>query len=122
MIQKETILWSMDNSGARWVQCIHLCKVKLRAYASAGELILLSVKSCKRDAKFSKGSKHVGVITQVSKNAVRRGGESVFFSRNALVLVKAGVTPVGTRILGPVCLELRLFGHLRVISLALFTV
>lgn len=122
MIQKGTQLVVMDNSGAKIVRCIHIYNVKERGYGQPGDRILISVRQRLASKQVEKGNKFSAVISQISKQWVRYGGESIRFTRNAVVLLKNSEMPVGTRVLGPVMLELRMFGYSRIISLALFTI
>jgi len=121
MLQKGSLLTVIDNSGAKLVKCIHVYDVKNFAIGVAGRRILVSVRKYLSSKGVSKGSKWQGVIAKVAKPTTRPGGECIFFSTNAVVLLKNFDTPLGSRILGPVMLELRLSGHVRIVSLSLFT-
>jgi large subunit ribosomal protein L14 len=122
MIRKGSFLDVMDNSGASVVKCIHVYGVKERGYGRSGDRILVSVRERLQAKTISKGNKFSGIITQVAKAALRNGGESIRFTRNAVVLLKTADMPLGTRVLGPVMLELRMFGYVRIVSLSVFTV
>lgn len=122
MIFKETHLKVVDNSGAKVVKCIHIYKVGLRKYALPGDRIVVSIREKLSNSDIEIGSIHQAVVVWVKKGLIRSGGERVSFSDNAVVLLKNDDVPLGTRILTPVMLELRLRGYLKVISLAIFTV
>ena len=122
MVYKETILRVIDNSGVGLVKCIHIYGVGNRKYAKAGDLVLVSVFRVDRGSVIKKGKLFKAVVVRTVKESMRLGGESVKFSDNSVVLLKNDLTPVGSRILGPVSFALRNSGFLRVISLAYITI
>ena len=122
MIFKETHLKVVDNSGAKIAKCIHIYGVGGRDYAKPGDKIVVSIRQKYSNTAIEIGSIHKAVVVIVKKGIVRSGGEKISFSENGVVLLKNDDVPLGTRILTPVMLELRLRGYLKVISLSLFTI
>ena len=118
MIQTETNLSIADNSGAKRVQCIKVLGGSKRKFASVGDVIVVSVKEAIPKGKVSKGDVHQAVIVRTAKELLRNDGSTIKFDSNAAVLINAQGEPVGTRIFGPVCRELRAKKQMKIISLA----
>ena len=91
MIQNETRLNVADNTGAKEVLVIRCLGGSRRRSASIGDIV-------------------VGVR--------RANGSYIKFDDNAAVIIKDDLTPVGTRIFGPVARELRDKGFMKIVSLA----
>ena len=106
MIHIGTILNISDNSGARKVSCIKICKSKKKS-ASVGDLILISVKSLrsskKSSVKVKKGDMYKAVILRVKKFKVNfpLNFGSISCVENAVVLLNKQKKMIGSRILGP---------------------
>ena len=61
---------------------------------------------------------HRAVIVRTAKDVRRADGSVIRFDGNAAVLINKNQEPIGTRIFGPVCRELRARGAMKIISLA----
>ena len=118
MIQVETNLDVADNSGARRVQCIKVLGGSKRKTAQVGDIIVVSVKDAIPRGRVKKGDVHRAVIVRTAKEVRRPDGSAIRFDRNAAVLINKQQEPIGTRIFGPVTRELRVKGHMKIISLA----
>ncbi|MFC3677577.1 MULTISPECIES: 50S ribosomal protein L14 [Ferrovibrio] len=118
MIQVETNLDVADNSGARRVQCIKVLGGSKRKTAQVGDIIVVSVKDAIPRGRVKKGDVHRAVIVRTAKEIRRPDGSAIRFDRNAAVLINKQQEPIGTRIFGPVTRELRVKGHMKIISLA----
>ena len=118
MIQMQTNLDVADNSGARRVQCIKVLGGSKRRYASVGDIIVVSVKEAIPRGRVKKGDVMRAVVVRTAKAIRRADGSVIRFDRNAAVLVTPQGEPVGTRIFGPVVLELRSRNHMKIVSLA----
>lgn len=128
MIQTQTHLKVIDNSGARQVQCIKVLGGSRRKVASVGDIIMVAVKESvsrgpmrkgeSQKLSVKKGEVHRALIVRCKKEISRQDGSGLRFDENAVVLVNAQGVPLGTRILGPVSRELRNLGFMKVISLA----
>lgn len=117
MIQMQTKLLVADNSGARTVMCIKVLGGSKRRTASVGDVIKVSIKDAIPRAKVKKGEVYSAVIVRVKKDLPRNDGSTISFGSNAVVLLNAQKQPIGTRVFGPVCRELRK-GFMKIISLA----
>ena len=120
MIQRESRLGVADNSGARVIQCIGIPGASHRRYAGVGDVIVASVKEAIPNAPepVRSGTVVRAVIVRVKKNVGRPDGTHIRFDDNAAVILTERMTPVGTRIFGPVARELRERGYMRIVSLA----
>lgn len=112
MIQKETYLEVADNSGAKVVSCFHLIGSSGKKVAFVGDLIKAAVKDAIPGQKVKKGDIVTGVIVRTRKPYRRADGSYIAFGDNAVVLLTSGedMTPIGSRIFGPVARELRASG------------
>jgi len=118
MIQKLSQIKITDNSGAKLVQCINL-KGKS---ASIGDIITVSVKTARSAGKVSKGQIYKALIIRTKKNMLRNDGTLLSFEDNAAVIINSTGSPIGTRIFGPVPKEIRLKGHIKLMSISPFVV
>ena len=118
MIQTESRLNIADNSGAKEVLCIKVLGGSKRKYASVGDTIVVTIKEAMPRGKVKKGTVHKAVIVRTRKELKRSDGSTIKFDSNAAVLINAQGEPVGTRIFGPVCRELRFRNQMKIISLA----
>jgi large subunit ribosomal protein L14 len=118
MIQMQSNLDVADNSGAKRVQCIKVLGGSKRRFAGVGDVIVVSIKEAQPRGKVKKGDVHRAVIVRTSKDIHRPDGSTIRFDGNAAVLVNKNEEPIGTRIFGPVCRELRAKNFMKIISLA----
>lgn len=118
MIQQETRMRVADNSGARELSVIKVLGGTRRRYANIGDVVVCSVKSATPGGAVKKGQVVKAVIVRSKRGLKRVDGSVIRFDDNAAVIIKDDLTPVGTRIFGPVTRELRTEGFMRIISLA----
>ncbi len=118
MIQQETRMRVADNSGARELSVIKVLGGTRRRYANIGDVVVCSVKSATPGGAVKKGQVVKAVIVRSKRGLKRVDGSVIRFDDNAAVIIKDDLTPVGTRIFGPVTRELRSEGFMRIISLA----
>ena len=122
MIQKQTYLNVIDNSGAKTVCCIHISKGYRRRYANIGDIIVVSVKNLriKRRAlsKIKKGDVLNALIVRSKKFKIFSIKNSFSFSENSVILLNTQFKMLGTKIFGCLPIYLRYTKFLRVISLA----
>ena len=118
MIQTETRLRVADNSGAKELLCIRILGGTSRQYAYIGDVIVCAVKEATPGGVVKKGDVVKAVVVRTKKGARRVDGSYVKFDQNAAVILKEDMTPVGTRIFGPVARELREKSFMKIVSLA----
>ena len=118
MIQTQTYLDVADNSGARRVMCIKVLGGSHRRYAAVGDVIKVTVKEAIPRGKVKKGQVMDAVVVRTRKGVRRPDGSLIKFDDNAAVLLNAQLSPIGTRIFGPVTRELRSEKFMKIVSLA----
>jgi len=116
MIRVESKLGVADNSGAKEVQCIKVLKSAKNAYV--GDVIVVAVQDAVPKGKVKKGEVCFAVIVRTRKEIRRSDGSTIKFDDNAAALLDKQLTPIGTRIFGPVPRELRAKNFMEIISLA----
>ena len=118
MIQMQTRMKVVDNTGAKELMCIRVLGGSKRRYANIGDVVVCSVKKATPGGVVKKGDVVKAVVVR-TKNPIRRAdGSYVRFDENAAVIIKDDKTPKGTRIFGPVARELRDKDYMKIISLA----
>lgn len=123
MVKVGTKLEVIDNSGIKVVKCIKLLGIGLRNYGQVGDVVIVSIGKGQFNRYKGDNKKiSLGVIVSVKKPLKRLGGEVISFDKNSVVLVKKDLTPIGTRILGPVMNELRERKFMKIVSLALISI
>ena len=118
MIQTETRLKVSDNTGAKELLCIRILGGTSRQYANIGDVIVCAVKDATPGGVVKKGDVVKAVVVRTKKGARSMDGSYVKFDQNAAVILKDDMTPVGTRIFGPVARELRERNFMKIVSLA----
>jgi large subunit ribosomal protein L14 len=118
MIQQETRLKVADNSGAKELLCIRVLGGSKRRYANIGDTIVCAVKGATPGGVVKKGDVVRAVVVRSVKGVRRVDGSYVKFDENAAVIIKEDLSPVGTRIFGPVARELREKKYMKILSLA----
>ncbi len=118
MIQKQTMVEVADNSGAKKAMLIHICGSTRKRYAYLGDIVKVAVKKAIPGATVKKSDVLDAVVVRTRKEFRRADGSYIRFDDNAVVLLDKEKQPIGTRMFGPMARELRLGGHLKIISLA----
>jgi large subunit ribosomal protein L14 len=106
MIQQQTILKVVDNSGAKVVKCIKVLNGFNRRYAVLGDLIVVSVvklrNKAKSASKVQKGEIHRAIIVRTKKKLTKKDGTITVFQTNAVSLINKQNKPIASRIFGPI--------------------
>lgn len=118
MIQQESRLKVVDNSGAKELLCIRVLGGSRRRYARVGDIITASVKSATPNGTVKKKTVVQAVIVRTKDTIRRSDGSTIRFDENAAVIINEDKQPRATRIFGPVPRELREMGYMKIISLA----
>jgi len=116
MIITGTTLRVIDNSGARYAQCIKVLRNHRRA--KLGDKIIVAIKRATPNKRITKHQIHKALIVRNPTWLRRKDGSLLKWAQGACVLINKQNAPLGKRILGPVSKELRLLGHLKIISIA----
>ena len=118
MIQQQTLLKVVDNSGAKELMCIRVLGGTGRKYANIGDVIVCSVNKAAPGGQVKKGDVVKAVVVRSATGVRRADGTYIRFDENAAVIIKDDKNPRGTRIFGPVARELRDKEYLKILSLA----
>ena len=119
MIQVESRLAVVDNTGARELLVIRVLGGSKKRYGRVGDIVVATVKSATPDGNVKKSDVVRAVIVRTTKEYRRTDGSYIRFDDNAAVLLADDLTnPRGTRVFGPVARELRDKGFMKIVSLA----
>lgn len=106
MIQQESVLKVVDNSGAKTVKCIKVLGGFKKRYAGLGDIIVVSVQQLrnksKKTSKVLKGGVFRALVVRTKNVFKKKDGSSFFLQENSAVLINKQGNPIGTRILGPI--------------------
>src|SRR3990167_2775468 len=109
MLQKESRITVADNSGAKELLIFHLVGSTGKKFVTIGDVVKCAVKEAIPGGQVKKGDIVTAIIVRVCKKIRRNDGSYIGFDDNAGVIVKSveDLTPIGTRIFGPVAREVR---------------
>lgn len=106
MIQQQTILKVLDNSGAKNVKCIKILGGYKKKIGKIGNLIIVSVQNLrnksKKTSKVKKGEVYNAIIIKTKTKSLNKDGSVFFFNHNAVSLLNKQKKPLASRILSPV--------------------
>ncbi|WGH25761.1 MAG: 50S ribosomal protein L14 [Candidatus Shikimatogenerans bostrichidophilus] len=122
MLQQESRLKVIDNTGAKEVLLIRVLGGSNKRYASIGDSIIVTVKKVFLKSNIKKGEIYRAIIVRVKKKIKRLDGTYLSFDDNACILLNENKEIKGTRIFGPVSRELRNKGYMKIISLSNYVV
>lgn len=103
MIYKETILRVVDNTGGIYAKCIG---IQDNPVASIGDLITVSIVKALPNRKVKKGEIHKALIIRTKKGVSRPDGTYIQFNENAIIILEPELSPKGTRLFGPIPIEI----------------
>jgi len=118
MIQPQTILKVVDNSGAKVIRCFRVLGGTRRRYAEIGDLIVASVQIAEPRREIKKKTVVKAIVVRQKKAFRRKDGSYIRFNENAAILVNEKKEPIGNRIFGPISREIKEKGYSKVAGLA----
>jgi len=118
MLQQESRLKVVDNTGAKEALCIRVLGGTKKRYASLGDKIVVTIKTAIPSGTVKKGQVSTAVVVRAKKEVRRKDGSYIRFDDNACVLLNATGEMNGTRVFGPVARELREKKFMKIVSLA----
>jgi large subunit ribosomal protein L14 len=118
MLQQESRLKVIDNSGAKELLIIRNLGGSKVKFSNVGDVVVCTVKDAQPHGTIKKGKVVKAVIVRTKFGLKRKTGETIKFDDNAAVIIKESGDLVGTRIFGPVARELREKGYNKIVSLA----
>jgi large subunit ribosomal protein L14 len=124
MIQPQSVVRVLDNSGARWVKCIRVQGKNTKGHARLGSTLVVSIQKIRsgQKPKVQKGQVCFAVVIQMRTIHRRRQGNSLSFLQNGVALVSSKYKTIGTRLYTVVPRELRRSKYMKLVSLARFFV
>ena len=108
MIQIESQLRVVDNSGGKRVKCILVGKKGRKPVATIGMLILVVLKKISNQKKVNKKTKYIGLVVGVNYWLKRVDGTFVKFFSNCLLMFNKQFKFLGTRIYGSILKEIKI--------------
>lgn len=118
MIQPQTILKVIDNSGAKVIRCFRILGGTRKRYAQLGDIMIASVQVAEPRREVKKKAVVKALIVRQRKAFRRKDGSYIRFSENAAVLVNEKKEPLGNRIFGPIAREIKEKGYGKISGLA----
>ncbi len=119
MIQAQSRIKIIDNTGAKEIMCIRVWGGYKRRYAGIGDIITATIKKAVPHTMVKKGEVIQALIVRTKKETRRPDGTYIRFDDNAAVIIDVKTKePKGTRLFGAVARELREKGYLKIISMA----
>lgn len=118
MVQPQSSVKVVDNSGAKKLVCIRVLGKGRNQVSNIGEIIVAVVKEAVPNMPIKKSDVVRAVIVRTRKGIKRKNGIYISFDDNAAVIVNKDNIPKGTRIFGPVARELRDKNFMKIVSLA----
>lgn len=110
MIQQETILKVIDNSGAKTVKCLKVLGGFKRKNAYLGDIIVVSIKTTKNFSKIKQKEIYKALVVRTKKKIKKKDGSSITLHENAVSLInkqgKRTILPTASRIFGPISRKL----------------
>jgi len=119
MIQKQSNLKIIDNSGVKKVMCIHLLTKHRKNVAYIGDVIIAAVKkinSKKQNIKVKKGQVVKALI--VRTKSFTSENTTFCFKENAAIILSSKKKFLGTRIFGGIQTYFRKTKYLKIISIS----
>ncbi len=118
MIQPQTILKVIDNSGAKIIRCFRVLGGTRRRYAEIGDIIVASVQIAEPRREVKKKAVVRAIVVRQKKAFRRKDGSYIRFDENAAVLINDKKESLGNRIFGPVPREIKERGYSKIAGLA----
>jgi large subunit ribosomal protein L14 len=119
MIQPQTIVQIVDNSGGKVGRVFKVLGGSKRRYARIGDKVILSVQKAEPRKTVKKKDVLCGVVVRQVQPFRRKDGTYLRFDENAVVIIdKEKLDPIANRVFGPVPRELTELGYQKVASLA----
>ena len=110
MINKETLFYAVDNSGARIVKVISSTKKALKNI-EIGDFVLVSIKSLRKKrrifSKVKKGKVYIGLVVGLNKEKRKIRHTFTKKDKNTIILLSRSYKLIGNRVYKTLPIELR---------------
>jgi len=121
MIQRNSILNVIDNSGAKKIYCIKVLNGYKKRYGSVGDILVVSIKSIrlkkKKKLKIKKGDVCTALLLRTKSFLNNIKNEKISFFSNSAILLNNRKKLIGTRIFGALPKNLRYTRFFKLLSL-----
>ncbi len=101
MIQKSTIVYPIDKSGAIVCNVFHTYRGGSKKISIVGEFVKISVRKAKPDIKLRKKSKSKSLIVRSSFRSKKADGSYFLYYENSIILIKRKLTTRSKEFIGP---------------------
>jgi len=119
MLQPQSIVKIVDNSGGRHGRIFKVLGGSKRRYAQIGDEVVLSIQAAEPRKQVKKKDVLRAVVVRQKNPFRRKDGSYIRFDENAVVIVEKGKKePRANRVFGPIPRELAERGYQKIISLA----
>jgi len=120
MLQPQSQLKAIDNSGARRMRCIRILKKSGRQCGKVGNFIKVSIQRLRNrgNIRVRCGEVHTAVIVRTANRISRSNGVKVKFDSNAAIVLNHKNVPFGTRFFSVIAKELRFRKFVKVFTLS----
>lgn len=121
MLQTQSIVQVVDNSGGKVARVFKVPGGSKRRYARIGDVVIVSIQTAEPRKAVKKKDIFRAVVVRQTKSFARKDGSYIRFDENAVVLIeKQGkeMGPKGNRVFGPVPRELSERGWHSIASIA----
>ena len=115
MIQLNTLLSVVDNSGAKTGKCIKILGGTFTG--SIGNITVVAIQKVLANKKIKAGEVHKSLIVRQKKEIQRKDSSTLSFFTNSIILLNTKNMPVATRIFGLIPRELRKKKFMKVLSM-----
>ena len=119
MIQPQTIVKIVDNTGGKIGRVFKVLGGSKKRYAEIGELVVLAVQVAEPRKGVKRKDVLQAVVVRQTKPLRRKDGSYVRFDENAVVILEKGKKePKGGRVFGPIPREIADLGDQKIASVA----
>jgi large subunit ribosomal protein L14 len=118
MILRETMVYVGDNSGARRAKIIGFLGSFFKKHATITNFVIVAIQQRRLKRRFITKNIYLALIITVNKNIFRLNGFFIRFFRNKVLLLSEQGKLVGSRIYGPISVEIKKLKITKVLSLA----
>lgn len=122
MIQTNSILKVIDNSGAKTAMCIKVNKGFKKRYAFCGDIITVSIKTLRPKRRSTvnvkKGEICKALLVRTKTKKILGSGESFNFLENSIILLNRQQKFLFTRIFGSLPFFIRYTKYMRILSMS----
>ena len=118
MLQPQSIVKVIDNSGAKIARVFKILGGSKRRYAEIGDVVIASVQIAEPRKLLKKKDVVRAVVVRQSKPFRRKDGSYIRFDENAVVIIDQKGEPRANRVFGPIPRELAERGYQKITNLA----